>query len=161
MLMMHVDLLLLLLVANGIPVLLDDLLGRRFAIPLDFGIRFVDKEPLLGTSKTWRGVMLSIIGSAVIAEVLGLTWLAGAQIAFWSMLGDSFSSFCKRRMKMDSGEQALGIDQVPESLLPLLAVREQFALSAESILTMVITFFVLELFLSRILFRLHLRKRPH
>ena len=46
------------------------------------------------------------------------------------------------------------------ALLPLLIVKEQFNLTSNDIAVLVIAFIVLELVLSRILFRLKIRDRP-
>lgn len=159
--MIHPELFLLILLANGVPLLVYNLLGPHIAVPVDFGLRLPDGEPLFGPSKTWRGLLTAVTVSAAVAETLGLTWQLGASFALWALLGDLISSFIKRRLKMASGARALGLDQVPESLLPLLAVADRFALDGESILGMVVTFFVLEMLLSRVLFRLHMRKHPH
>lgn len=53
----------------------------------------------------------------------------------------------------------LGLDQVPEALLPLLAVREAFALDAPAIVVTVIAFLLLDLLLSQVLYRLGIRQR--
>ena len=76
------------------------------------------------------------------------------------MLGDLFSSFVKRRLHLPLHAQAFGLDQIPEALLPLLIVKEQFNLTSNDIAVLVIAFIVLELVLSRILFRLKIRDRP-
>lgn len=159
--MINLELLLLIIIANGIPILAFNLLRHRFSMPVDAGISLPDGERLFGTSKTVRGLLLSLLITGAIAELIGLSWMLGLTVAFWSMLGDLLSSFIKRRLHMASGSQALGIDQLPESLFPLLAVADQFSLSGEEILATVVTFIVLELLISRVLFRLHLRKQPH
>jgi len=159
--MIHPELLLLIMLANGVPLLVYNLLGPRIAVPVDFGLRLPDGEPLFGPSKTWRGLLTAVTVSAAVAASLNLTWQVGATVALWALFGDLLSSFIKRRLKMAHGTRALGLDQVPESLLPLWAVADRFALDGESILAMVVTFFVLELLLSRVLFRLNLRKHPH
>jgi len=56
---------------------------------------------------------------------------------------------------------ALGLDQIPESLLPLLLCRIPLGLGWQSITVVVIAFFVSELLLSLMLHRLHIRKRPY
>jgi CDP-2,3-bis-(O-geranylgeranyl)-sn-glycerol synthase len=56
---------------------------------------------------------------------------------------------------------ALGLDQVPESLLPAISMRAYTQLSATDILIVVLIFFVGELALSRVFFRLGLRERPY
>jgi CDP-2,3-bis-(O-geranylgeranyl)-sn-glycerol synthase len=159
--MINLELLLLIIIANGVPILAFDLLRQRFSIPLDIGICLPDGERLFGVSKTLRGLLLSLLITGIAAELVGLSLMLGLTVALWSMLGDLLSSFIKRRLRMSPGSQAPGIDQVPESLFPLLAVAGQFSLSGEEIMATVITFIVLELLISRVLFRLHLRKQPH
>ena len=56
---------------------------------------------------------------------------------------------------------ALGLDQIPESLLPALALKSRLALTAWDITGVVFAFILLELLLSRLLFGLHLRDRPY
>lgn len=77
------------------------------------------------------------------------------------MLGDLVSSFIKRRLRVAPSNQTLGLDQIPESLLPLLAVQAYADLSATRIVALVLSFIVIELLLSRLLFKLHLRDRPY
>jgi hypothetical protein len=45
------------------------------------------------------------------------------------MAGDLFSSFLKRRLNLPPSSPALGLDQVPESLFPLLACRYSLPLT--------------------------------
>ena len=118
-------------------------------------------EPLFGTSKTVRGVILSVVATAGSAVLLHLDWSTGAIIAGTSMLGDLFSSFVKRRLHLPLHAQAFGLDQIPEAMLPLLAVKAQLDLTSVDIAVLVIAFIVLEVVLSRILFRLKIRDRPY
>jgi CDP-2,3-bis-(O-geranylgeranyl)-sn-glycerol synthase len=76
------------------------------------------------------------------------------------MLGDLTSSFIKRRLGRPPSSQALLLDQVPESLFPLLVFRERLGLAAWDIAVVVLAFFVLDLLLSRLLYKLHLRDQP-
>ena len=57
--------------------------------------------------------------------------------------------------------QAFGIDQVPEALLLLIVLRTRLTLSGTEIVVLVAAFLVLEIWLSRLLFRLHLRDQPY
>jgi len=157
----NLEILLLILVANGVPVIASGLLNRRFEVPLDMGVRLPDGQPLFGSSKTLRGLLLSLPLTAIVAELIGLSFTLGLTVALWAMLGDLLSSFIKRRLGMASGSQALGLDQLFESLLPLLAVAGPLTISATEIMATVITFAVLELLISQILFRLKLRKHPY
>jgi CDP-diglyceride synthetase len=158
--MLSLQLLALLGIANGTPIVAKKLLQDRLSAPLDGGITLPDGEPLFGTSKTVRGVILSVVATAGSAALLHLDWSTGATIAGLSMLGDLFSSFVKRRLHLPLHAQAFGLDQIPEALLPLLIVKEQFNLTSNDIAVLVIAFIVLELVLSRILFRLKIRDRP-
>jgi len=59
--------LILVCAANGAPVLFARLLGTRFARPVDGGIVLRDGHPLLGRSKTWRGLAAAVVLAACAA----------------------------------------------------------------------------------------------
>ena len=151
----------LLAVANGAPVAGKRLFGARFSAPMDFGARFIDGKPLLGSSKTWRGLIFSVVLTGLCAMPLGMGFFYGAFFAFFSMAGDIFSSFIKRRLGMPSSSMALGLDQLPESLFPLLAFYRYFSLTIIELSLVLIVFFVGELLVSRALYALHFRDRPY
>jgi CDP-2,3-bis-(O-geranylgeranyl)-sn-glycerol synthase len=155
------QLLLLAGLANGAPILVQNWLQNRFDAPLDCGLLFVDGRPLFGRSKTIRGIVAAVCATMIGALSIGLPAALGALIGIGAMLGDLFSSFVKRRLGIPSSGMALGLDQVPEVLLPLLLVRSTLGLSVSEIVVLTVLFFVLELTLSRILFRFHLRKQPY
>ena len=154
-------LLVLLTVANGAPVLAKDILQNRFAYPIDARVLFVDGRPLFGPSKTVRGILLSALGTSISAPLLRLTWQSGLLLGIVAMAGDLLSSFSKRRLHVPSGGRATGLDQIPESLFPLLACRTRFSLTVLDIAVTVGLFFIGEIVLSRLLFRLRLRDRPY
>jgi hypothetical protein len=153
--------LVLLTLANGTPVIAKRIFGRRFSRPLDGGIIFRDQRPLLGPSKTIRGVLASIVITTAGAPLVGLAPGIGALVAGTAMAGDLFSSFVKRRLNFPPSSQALGLDQVPESLFPLLACHDALSLTALDIALAVGIFFVGEIFLSRLLYKVHLRDEPY
>lgn len=154
-------LLILLTVANGVPVIAKRLLGGRFAWPVDGNARFFDGRPLLGASKTIRGIVLAVLATSVVAPLLGLTPGTGALIGAGAMAGDLLSSFTKRRLDLKPSSQATGLDQIPECLIPALLCRQALALSATDIVAVVAIFFVGEIVLSRLLFQLRIRDRPY
>lgn len=160
-LLLHFQLLLLLGVANGAPLFGHTLLRHRFNRPLDGNRLFFDGRPVLGPSKTIRGVLLALVATPIAAVLLGFDVQTGFVIGGFAMLGDLTSSFIKRRLAMPSSSQAFGLDQIPESLFPLLAVSERLGLSAPEITLLVATFLVLELLISRVLFKLRLRDQPY
>ena len=155
------QLLFMLMLANGTPVIAKKLLGSRFSYPLDGGIAFFDGRPLLGSSKTIRGIVLAVLATAAGASLVGLDWTIGVLVGATSMAGDLCSSFLKRRMNMAPHSMALGLDQIPESLFPLLACQSLLGLTALDIAAGVAAFFIGELLLSRLLFWLHVRDRPY
>jgi CDP-2,3-bis-(O-geranylgeranyl)-sn-glycerol synthase len=71
------------------------------------------------------------------------------------------SSFVKRRLGLPASSMALGLDQIPESLLPAISMRTYAQLSTIDILLVILIFFVGELALSRVFFRLGLREQPY
>ena len=113
------ELVLLLVIANATPVILSLLLGDRWKQPLDRGILLSDGHPLLGPSKTLRGLLGSITVCALLAPLFDLGLLQGAGFGALAMLGDLASSFCKRRLGLHSGHSVPLLDQIPETLLPL------------------------------------------
>jgi CDP-diglyceride synthetase len=153
--------LLLAIVANGAPVIAKRAFGARFAMPLDSNAAFIDGRPLFGRSKTIRGIAASLAATAVAAPLIGLDVATGLVVALAAMSGDLASSFIKRRLGMAPSSQAIGLDQIPESLLPLLACRAAFGLDAADIAAGVGIFFIGELALSRLLYRFHVRERPY
>jgi len=155
------QLLLLLGVANSAPILARRLLGDRWAAPLDFGLHFADGRPLLGPGKTIRGVVAAVVATALAAWALGIAPQSGALIGAVSMAGDALASFVKRRLGVAPSGRAVGLDQIPESLLPLLAVQGLLDLSAAEIMAITGAFFALEIPLARWAFRIGLRERPY
>ena len=119
----------LLTLANGTPVIAKKIFGRSFSRPLDAGLTFFDGRPLFGPSKTIRGIVFHVLVTAASAPLIGLDLSVGAIVAAAAMAGDLFSSFVKRRLNFPPSSQALGLDQVPESLFPLLACHNALSLT--------------------------------
>lgn len=136
-------------------------MGKRLDFAIDFGRRMPDNNPILGSSKTWRGVIGAIIFTSISAVLLGYSAPTGAQIAIYAVLGDVLSSFIKRRLGMAPSSMAPLLDQVPESFLPAFMLMDTFEVDFQSIIILVCLFFLMELLLSFILFKLGIRKRPY
>ncbi len=151
----------LLALANGGPLVAARLLGPRFACPLDGGLTIFDGRPLLGPSKTIRGVAAAVLASTGGALIIGLPGHLGAIVGASAMAGDALSSFVKRRLGLPPSSRATGLDQIPESLLPLLACRLMVPLTVLDIVATTAIFFFGEIILSRVLYRAHLRDRPY
>jgi len=153
--------LILLTIANGTPVMLRAALKDRWAHALDRGLLWSDGRPLLGKTKTIRGFLIALLLTTVSGTILGINWLGALLIALTALAGDLFSSFVKRRMGLPASSMALGLDQIPESLLPCLVGMAFLSLSVFDIAVIVGAFFAGELLLSRVLYRLHIRERPY
>jgi CDP-diglyceride synthetase len=108
---MHISailqLMVLLIFANGAPVIAKKLFGSRLSAPLDMGLRLADARPLFGPSKTYRGIVVSLLAGAAGAPLIGLNFKIGLTVAAAAMAGDLFSSFIKRRLNMPSSSQGL------------------------------------------------------
>lgn len=155
------QLLILLTLANGSPVVARLVLRDRFSLAVDGNRKFIDGRPLLGPTKTIRGILVAIVVTAASAPLLGLDLEIGLLVGAAAMAGDLLSSFCKRRLGLAPSSRATGVDQIPELLLPLLACWQMLALTAVDIAVVCGLFFAGELLLSQLLFRLHLRERPY
>ena len=147
--------------ANGTPVIAKRLFGERLAVPHDAGVVLGDGQRLFGPSKTLRGLVLAVAACGAVAWALGHPAGAGALFGAISMLGDLISSFVKRRLGKAASSRAMLLDQIPESLLPLLALSGAFALSALDITMTVVVFTLASLLGSRVLYRLGIRDRPY
>ena len=76
--------LLLLMVANGAPLVAKQLLGHRFSYPVDCNVLFSDRSRLFGSSKTIRGLVAAVLATATVApshwEWIGLS---GSSSELW------------------------------------------------------------------------------
>ncbi len=128
--------------ANGAPVLVARALRARPARPVDAGIVLRDGHPLLGRSKTWRGIASAIVLATCVAFLIGLPWRLGVIVAAFAMAGDGLSSFFKRRLGLNPSSMTVGLDQIPESLLPAIACAAYLSLSPIDVLAIVLVFSV-------------------
>lgn len=151
----------LLVIANGAPVLVNNLLGKRWSWPVDNGVKLRDGGRLLGDSKTWRGLCSAIFFTLIAALLSGLDVLTGLLFGALAMTGDLLSSFIKRRIGCVESSRARGLDTLPESLLPVLVLKQPLELSLIDIILAVTLFFLIEEWISPVLYRLHLRKQPY
>ena len=115
---------------------------------------------MLGKSKTWRGLLLGCLGPQWRA-LAGLTWRVGALFGAAAMAGDLLSSFVKRRVRRRPSGRAPALDQLPESLLPLLVCRDALGLSSVEVLLCAAIFWGGNVGLSPLLHRLGVRDRPY
>ncbi|MDZ7662149.1 CDP-archaeol synthase [Thiohalophilus sp.] len=151
----------LLLVANGAPILARLLPGiRHWNRPLDAYRQLADGRRLFGDHKTWRGLIVAVLLTAAAGWLLNLPLWLGALFGALSMLGDLLASFIKRRRQLMPGTAALGLDQLPEALLPLLILYQPLGLGWQEMLLVPLLFMLIDLLVSRGLYRLPIRRRP-
>lgn len=151
----------LLVVINGAPVIARVIAGTRFNWPVDFGMILADTQALFGKSKTWRGLFAAVISGAIVAGLIGLSIKQGALFALLAMIGDLSASFTKRRLQLAPSSRSRALDVLPESLLPVVVMNAELGLNIIGIGLVVMFFFLIEFYLSPILYRWHIRKRPY
>jgi hypothetical protein len=151
----------LVVAANGAPILAKKVLGDRYDFAVDGGRLLPDGQPVFGSAKTIRGLVASLLVTALLAPAIGASFAVGALVAMSAMAGDLLSSFAKRRLGLPPSSMCIGVDQAPESLLPALACRWLAPLSFADIAIVVALFFVGELMISRLLFVLKIRDQPY
>lgn len=133
--------LLLLFAANSGAWLAARIPGIRVAaLPLDFGFIASDGERLLGSHKTWRGLIAGTLAGALVAPLTGVHPMVGAGVGSTSLVGDALSSGIKRRLRLPPGTDAPGLDQLPEALIPILLFSASLRLGAGEIALAAILF---------------------
>jgi CDP-2,3-bis-(O-geranylgeranyl)-sn-glycerol synthase len=142
--------LLLIMAANVAPWAAGQALRGRFAAPLDFGAALSDGTRVLGDHKTWRGLIAGAAACAIAARICGLTFLIGAAFGTLSLIGDTASSFVKRRYKFSPGKEIPGLDQLPEALLPLVILSRPLGIGAVGWLPVAAVFLLLDLAVIRL-----------
>ena len=85
----------------------------------------------------------------------------GFLVAFYAVLGDLLSSFIKRRLMVAPSGMAPFLDQVPESFFPAFMMMHTFNLEISSVILLVLIFIIVELTVSKVLYRRGIRKRPY
>ncbi|MFQ5998091.1 MAG: CDP-2,3-bis-(O-geranylgeranyl)-sn-glycerol synthase [Candidatus Bathyarchaeia archaeon] len=102
--------------------------------PLDNGRFFVDGKRILGDGKTTRGTtagfLAGVFGSLAVIVLGNLSdtgifytvehFLLGSIVALGAILGDLFGAFLKRRIGLQRGAAAPGLDQLGFILFALL-----------------------------------------
>lgn len=142
--------LVLLMTANGLPWVVGRMCRGRWGAPLDFGLTLGDGNRLFGSHKTWRGLVTASAACAAVGKVFQLAWSTGALFGALSMVGDTLSSALKRRLRYEPGREVLLLDQLPEALLPLIALREPLGLDPVRIAIVAVVFLALDVASARV-----------
>jgi len=139
-------LLAMLVLANGAPVALQAGCGHRCAWTLDDLLRpaLGPQTVVFGHHKTLRGIGAAVVASTAVAWAVDWPLWLGALVGTLAMLGDLGSSAWKRRRGVAPGGPVPGVDQIPESLLPMLGAACFLSLGPADIAAIVAGFCVLE-----------------
>ena len=153
------QLLLLIIIANGAPVLARLLLNDRFNAAIDNGVMLKDNHPVFGASKTWRGVVTALLATTAGALFFNYSAAIGIQIAICAISGDLLSSFIKRRLSLQPSARAPLLDQIPESLFPALMMMQVFQLQLFAVVMLVVSFTLIDLVITHFLYRWRLLRK--
>ena len=159
--LISLELFVMLMLANGTPVVAARILKRRWAAPLDGGRLWSDGRPVLGKSKTWRGLVSGALACAMFSLVTGLGFGFGLVFGVLGLLGVLFSSFVKRRLGLPSSARAVGLDQIPEAALPMIYAVVGLPVSGWIGLLVVTVFTAANILVSPFLYRWGIRRHPH
>lgn len=154
------QLLFIIIIANGAPILARMLFNNHLNTAVDFGTKMADGNSIFGTSKTWRGVFATLLISPIAVLTFGYTAEIGILIAIGIISGDLFSSFVKRRLGMAPSSKAPLLDQIPESLIPALMMMHIFNLSLLSVLFLVFAFTVIDMIITYFLYHWRILRKP-
>lgn len=128
------------ILANMTPILIRKH-WKLLDYPIDFNHKWRNGDPLLGSHKTWRGLIsgtLVSVGTVAIQRILvnqeffesislfpyqkHSVWLAGFLIGFGVLFGDIVKSFFKRRLKIKPGDKFIPWDQTDSVLGALVFI---------------------------------------
>ncbi len=143
--------------------------------PVDFGKKYKGLA-ILGSHKTWRGVILGILAGMLAAWLQSYLYhfsffkeislfdygkvnvfLFGFLISFGAVLGDLSSAFVKRRLRMEPGARFIPFDQTNYIFGAFLTVTPFLKLD----FSIWVTIFVLTFFLHIVVTRLGYEIRLH
>ena len=74
-------LLILIVAANGAPILVRYILGERMSFPVDFYQNFFDEKRIFGNTKTWTG-LISIPVASITAD-----WILSIELKVGILVG--------------------------------------------------------------------------
>ncbi|HDD72521.1 MAG TPA: CDP-2,3-bis-(O-geranylgeranyl)-sn-glycerol synthase [Candidatus Aenigmarchaeota archaeon] len=161
--------------ANG----LVPLVGIRKTHPIDFGKRFYDRKPILGSGKTWEGLVFGIFIAMLISTVEMLAYpflpfdaspvplsivpmspVLGFLLGAGAMMGDAAGSFIKRRLNLKRGASAPILDQDDFIVGALLFASFTVSVKSSWILLLLIITPIIHLTANFIGYKLKIKKQP-
>jgi len=157
--------------ANMAPVMVKRI--DLFRVPIDFN-RKISNKPVLGSHKTFRGLIFGVIFAIVVAYIQFLlysnglfrnvsfidykNWLLfGFLMGLGALTGDSVKSFFKRRVGIAPGEKFIPFDQIDFVIGALLFIAPIFDLTFKIAAASLILSFALDIAVNHIAFYLKIR----
>ena len=148
--------------ANAAPVVLGG------GPPLDMGNKFSDGRRIFGDGKTTRG----FVGGLIVGTIIGLLQgifraplgehiLLGFMLALGALLGDLVSSFIKRRLGIERGGAAPGLDQLSFVVVALILASPVKVPSWQVIAILLIITPPIHLATNFVGYKLGLKSRPY
>lgn len=149
--------------ANMTPILVRKH-WKFLAYPVDFNRNWRNGKPVLGSHKTWRGLIAGTLAAIVVVaiqkallsqeffEAISILpyqdysiWLIGFLIGFGVLFGDIVKSFFKRRLKIKPGAKFIPWDQTDAVLGALIFISFVWAPPWSVITTLLGLSFVLHI----------------
>lgn len=146
--------LILLFCINGAPPVISFFFPGISSRSLDHDVKFFDGYPILGNHKTVSGFLGAIAVGGLAVYLVGFPVKDGLLIGFFSMAGDSLSSFIKRRFNLPEGTDVPFLDQFFEALLPLIYAHHVYSFSWQVSTVIFVGFSVIAFFVSLIIKKL-------
>lgn len=166
-------------VANATPPLANTFnILNSLNKPIDGG-REIRGVPILGSHKTWRGVVCEIITCTLLAQLLiyidslyslslynniGLnvhlinTWLLGLLLSIGIIFGDIFFAFVKRRLKLRPGTAFIPFDQTNYVIGAFVFLQPLYHLSFKFWAVLFLLTLIIHILFNRIGYNLGLHK---
>jgi len=142
--------------------------------PIDFNKK-LNKKPILGSHKTFRGLFFGVLAGLIIACIQYLlkdysffsnislldysNWLLiGLLLSFGALAGDIVKSFVKRQLNIKPGKSFIPWDQIDYTLGSLVFISIIYIPSIEIIITAIIINFLLHIIANQLGYYLGLQK---
>lgn len=155
--------------ANMMPVVAKCILPG-LSYPLDFRMKLKGKR-ILGSHKTWRGLISGVIAAIIIAliqykinfaqwNLIGYSnWLLiGFLMGFGALLGDAAASFVKRRIGIKLGKPFYVIDQTNHVIGATLLISPIYFVGWIELTALLIITGALHVIINLIAYKLKLRE---
>jgi len=160
--------------ANMAPVIFRKM--KFLDIPIDFNKK-INKNPILGKNKTYRGLFFGILLSIITAFIQFMliknelfrnisiieydNWiLFGFCMGFGALLGDSIKSFFKRRANISSGKPWPFFDQIDYIIGSFLITKIFFDISLDIMIMSTVLSVFLTILINNIAYILKIRDEP-